>query len=214
MIEKLIYIIGISLLFLILGIFLNREAKRKKNSKNSVYALIIILFSLNVLIIGGAHTCLHNPSWSDDSRQLFVYITLLVFVLDLMIVGLQLFRNARQCKSRLAMVISIIWFCGAIMTLILGYRWVSKMNDSWTRENEKQVINNCDGEKFDCYCKLEIIKKKYSKPSEYYAIMENSELNKQKIKELEASFIVTCSLCDTTKKAASIQKIEGMPDDF
>ena len=88
------------------------------------------------------------------------------------------------------------------------------MNDSWTRENEKQVINNCDGEKFDCYCKLEIIKKKYSKPSEYYAIMENSELNKQKIKELEASFIVTCSLCDTTKKAASIQKIEGMPDDF
>ena len=171
MIEKLIYIIGISLLFLILGIFLNREAKRKKNSKNSVYALIIILFSLNVLIIGGAHTCLHNPSWSDDSRQLFVYITLLVFVLDLMIVGLQLFRNARQCKSRLALVISIIWFCGAIMTLILGYRWVSKMNDSWTRENEKQVINNCDGENFDCYCKLEIIKKKYSKPSEYYAIM-------------------------------------------
>ena len=45
-------------------------------------------------------------------------------------------------------------------------------------------------------------------------IMENSELNKQKIKELEASFIVTCSLCDTAKKAASIQKIEGIPDDF
>ena len=61
---------------------------------------------------------------------------------------------------------------------------------------------------------MEIIKKKYSKPSEYYAIMENSELNKQKIKELEASFIVTCSLCDTAKKAASIQKIEGIPDDF
>ena len=88
------------------------------------------------------------------------------------------------------------------------------MNDSWTRENEKQVINSCDGEKFDCYCKLEIIKKKYSKPSEYNAIMGNEELNKQKIKELNDSFIVSCSLCDTTKKAAVTQKIEGLPDDF
>lgn len=214
MIEKLVYIIGISLLFLIFGIFLNRESKRKKNAKNSVYALIIILFSLNVLIIGGAHTCLHNPSWSDDSRQLFFYIALLVFFINLMIVGLQLFRNARQCNSRLALVISIIWVCGALMILTLGYRWVSKMNDCWTRENEKQVVDRCDGEKFDCYCKLEIIKKKYSKPSEYYAIMENAKLNKQKIEDLDSSFIDKCSLCDTTKKAAVTQKIEGLPDDF
>ena len=44
--------------------------------------------------------------------------------------------------------------------------------------------------------------------------MENAELNKQKIKELDASFIDNCSLCDTTKNAAVIQKIEGLPDDF
>jgi hypothetical protein len=214
MIESLVYIIGISLLFLILGVFLNRESKRKKNAKNSVYALIIILFSLNVLIIGGAYALLYNPTWSDNSRQLFFYISLLSFVSDLLIIGLQLFRNARQCKSRLALVISIIWICGSIMIATLGLRWVSKMNDCWTRENEKQVIDRCDGEKFDCYCKLEIIKKKYSKPSEYYLIMENTELNKQKIKELDASFIDKCSLCDTTKNATVIQKIEGLPDDF
>ena len=207
MIEQLLYILGVGLVAIILGIFLNRESKRKKNAKNSVFALIIILFSLNVLVIGSAHTILHFKAWSDDSKQLFYYIVLVSFVLTFLVIGLQLFRNARQSKSRLALVTSVIWVSGVLISLVLGYRWVSKMNNGWTKEKENQILDRCNAEsKFDCYCKLQLIKKTYNNPTDYYAAKSTTIL--------ESNLIVNCSLCDTAKNSNTIQKTEGLPDDF
>ena len=212
------FLIG-GLILILMGILLRRDGKKSSDQKNHGYGLISIYLGSYLLIIGGAHSFLHKTAWTDDSKQLFLFILIGTSLLFALLFGTSLLLHSLKSGSKIGLSSAAIWIISAVVIGIFGFSRVSNMNDGWTKEKEKAFIDRCKSEdKYDCDCKFQIVKSAYPNPEDYNSIIEDEVKNASAINALNIKFTNQCLKCDTLKMKRETQKIGegdgGLPADF
>lgn len=216
--SLLLFLVG-GITLIVMGILLRRDGKKSSNQKNHGYGLISIYLGLYLLIIGGAHSFLHKTAWTDDSKQLFLFILIGTSLLFALLFGTSLLLHSLKSGSKIGLSASAVWSIASIIICISGFSKVASMNDGWTKEKEKAFIDRCKSEdKYDCDCKFQIVKSTYPNPEDYNSVIEDEVKNSSAINTLNSKFTNQCLKCDTLKMKRETQKIGegdgGLPADF
>ena len=215
--SLLMFLIG-GLILILMGILLRRDGKKSSDQKNHGYGLISIYLGSYLLIIGGAHSFLHKTAWTDDSKQLFLFILIGTSLLFALLFGTSLLLHSLKSGSKIGLSSAAIWIISAVVIGIIGFSRVSIMNDGWTRENITDLENACKSEgKYDCDCKLDYIIKNYPNKEEYNEKMGDESKYPDKDK-MDIYLEKNCLRCDSLKMKRETQKIGegdgGLPADF
>lgn len=205
-------VLGIS--FFILGLLLRKDGKKLSKPMNNSHGLIGIYLGSFIFILGIAYTFLYKNAWTDDNKQLFLYIILSVALLFSLLYSFSMVLNALKSSSKIGLINSSFWALSFSFIGLIGFLSVNKMNKGWTKEKETAIKNRCKSEgKYDCDCMLELIKTKYINPEDYNSLMENETENRLNIDALKTVLVDKCLKCDSIKMGAETLVIgEELPD--
>ena len=211
-------LIGGTSLF-IMGLLLRKNGKKSADGKIHGYGTIATYLGLYLLIFGSAYKFLHKDAWTDDNRQLFLFILIGSALLFCILFGLGFLRYASKSGSKIAFSSAIIYSVASILVSFIGFSKVSSMNDGWTQEKEKRFLDRCKSEdKYDCDCKLDIVKANYPNPEDYNAIVDNEANNAKAVSTLNDKFNTACMKCDSIKIQRETEQVGegegGLPADF
>lgn len=208
---------GISLF--IMGFLLKKNGKKSADGKIHGYGTIATYLGLYLLIFGSAYKFLHKEAWTDDNKQLFLFILIGAALIFTLLFGLGFLRHSLKTGAKVARIAAAIWIISNITVAFIGFSKVSSMNDGWTYEKEKRFFDRCKSEdKYDCDCKLDIVKANYPNPEDYNAIFENEANNAKAVSTLNNKFNTECMKCDPVKIQRETQQVGegegGLPADF
>jgi hypothetical protein len=215
--SLLMFLFG-GLTLILMGILLRRDGKKSSDQKNHGYGLISIYLGSYLLIIGGAHSFLHKTAWTDDSKQLFLFILIGTSLFFALLFGTSLLLHSLKSGSKIGLSATAVWTIASILTCITGFSKVASMNDGWTKENMTDLENACKSEgKYDCDCKLDYIIKNYPNKEEYNEKMGDEAKYPDKA-NMDIYLEKNCLRCDSLKMKRETQKIGegdgGLPADF
>lgn len=194
---SLIIIVLFALALSVGGFFMKRDATKSENPANKIFGQLFLFGGIAILTIGLAHAFLHKTAWTDDKKQMFLYILIAVVGLYSVAMSVLFGLKARKENNKIGF---LTWSIIAILVLAGGvssFSKVSHMNDGWTSEKEAKFLNNCQPicpdcdsdnmESLDCNCKLKFTKEYFPNPNDYNQGQENEEY-KQYLKD-------NCNVC-------------------
>ena len=201
---SLIIIVLFALSLSVGGFFMKRDAKKSENPANKIFGQLFLFGGIAILTIGLAHAFLHKTAWTDDKKQMFLYILIAVVGLYSVAMSVLFGLKARKENNKIGF---LTWSILAILVLAGGvssFSKVSHMNDGWTRERENRFLDgchqqcpNCDSnatrELMDCNCQLKFTKQYFPNPEDYNAAKSDEEAMGKYNKFLKAN----CNVCDS-----------------
>jgi len=216
--SMILFLIG-GIFLIVFGFLLRFEGKKVNDSKYHGYGLIAIYLGFYLLIVGSSYTFLHKESWTDDSKQMFLYIFEGVSAFFAVLFGIGMLIHSIKANSKIGLGSAAFWTVASIAFAIIGLIKVSAMNDGWTKEKQKAFIDRCKSEdKYDCDCKLQIVKSTYPNPEDYNSVIDDEVENAAAINALTIKFNNQGLKCDSLKMKRETQKIGegegGLPADF
>ena len=198
---SLIIIVLFALALSVGGFFMKRDAKKSENPSNKIFGQLFLFGGIAILTIGLAHAFLHKTAWTDDKKQLFLYILIAVIALYSVSMSVLFGLKSRKENNKIGFM---TWSIIAILVMTGGvssFSKVSHMNDGWTSEREQDYLKGCISktkcpdcnadqmESMDCHCKLQYTKEYFPNPNDYNNNIEDAEY----LKFLENN----CNVCDS-----------------
>ena len=206
---SLLLIILFSLALSVGGFFMRRDAKKSENHSNKIFGQLFLYGGLVVLIIGLAHSFLHKTAWTDDKKQLFLFILIVSASLYTLAMSTLFGLKSKKENNQIGM---IVWGLIGVLTVVGAVSLFSTarhMNDGWTREKEKSFLENSDNQ-LDSWCQLNIAKQQYPNVDDYNTDKEEHNENYEKFLNLIKE---KCDKCDTVYKNEN-SFVPGGVDDF
>ncbi len=212
-------VISLTLVLSIGGFFLKRDFKKSDNQNNKTFGTIFFYAGLLVLIVGVAHEFLHKTSWTDDRKQLFLYISMGSILIYTILICALFGLKAKKESNKIGLIVWSALLIIGIIGSFASFSRISAMNEGWSKEKESLFLNNCERvcptcdsnsgkvlESLDCSCQLTYTKIKYPKFEDY---------NKEKDTKAYKKYINdNCNACSEKVQEKNTNNVEGLPDDF
>lgn len=193
------------IVFFVLSILVQKKSGATSGDVNKAFAGILRVFAITTLVVGNTYAILDHKGWSAENIQNFKMVSLVMVCLSMVLIGIRFFRINRVGIARSSGLIWILLWLGMGS---YGYTVISKSNDGWTQDKQKEILNKCPVVKYERQCYLEQVMKMFPVPADY------NNMTAAQQEKLNAAIEAKCLLCDEAREAKVTETIDGLPDDF
>jgi len=182
------------LLLALAGFYLGYKLYKSNKENNpilSLYASLTMICALSGGIVLIAFLLLKGDHWTGENKMILRYILVSCLTISFLFLAAKLIIRGRKGENRMAQIAGLTWVLVTLLASGYALSYVSKMNDGWTAERQKQLMEQCvkyndTGSAYDCPCYTKAVMKKYKTNEAYTAAMSsdagvvfNSEMDEE-----------------------------------
>ena len=134
------------LLLAIAGFYLGYKlykSNKEDDQTVSMYATLTMICALVGGIVLISYLLLKGSPWTGENKVLMRYILVFCLALSFIYLGGKLIIRGRKGDDRLTQIAGLSWVLVTLLASGYAISYVSKMNEGWTPEKQKVLMNNC-----------------------------------------------------------------------
>ena len=167
------------LLLAIAGFYLGYKlykSNKEDDETVSMYAAITMICAITGGIVLISYLLLNGSPWTVENKMIMRYILILCVAVSFIYLGGKLIIRGRKADNRLTQIAGLSWVLVALLASGYALSYVSKMNEGWTQERQKALMDKCVEQNasygYDCPCFVKEVMNKYKTNEDYNASMK------------------------------------------
>jgi hypothetical protein len=197
------------LLLAIAGFYLGYKlykSNKEDDQTVSMYAALTMICAVTGGIVLISYLLLKGSPWTGENKVVMRYILILCIAVSFIYLGGKLIIRGRRGDNKLTQIAGLSWVLVALLASGYALSYVSKMNEGWTPERQKALMDKCVEQNasygYDCPCFVQEVMKKYKTNEDYNAAMKG---------QVEDQFHEAMdTLCPCGVKAYSEEEVEAV----